>query len=144
MLFILFDIEVVFLYPVGRSPSRRTPVFVLAEVIPLCGPALRGTGSTSGGREPWIGDRTPEASGSRPLEQPQVTGRARARQLKARDMLRGDLTGEDLDKYVEERGRHDHPSRRSSTRPVPIRSSPATFGLACCAIEMMSTVFTAL
>ncbi len=54
-------------------------------------------------------------------------------------MLRGDLTGEDLDKYVEERV-------VTTTLEKVLNSArahsifPATFGLACCAIEMMSTV----
>jgi NADH-quinone oxidoreductase subunit B len=63
----------------------------------------------------------------------------RARQLKARDMLRGDLEGPDLDKFVEE-------SVMTTTLERALnwaRSNsmfPATFGLACCAIEMMSMV----
>ena len=62
----------------------------------------------------------------------------RARQLKARDMLRGDLEGQDLDKYVEERvltttlDRAVDWARGNSLFPL-------TFGLACCAIEMMAT-----
>jgi NADH-quinone oxidoreductase subunit B len=63
----------------------------------------------------------------------------RARQLKARDMLRGDLEGDDLDRYVEERvmtttlDRAMDWARGNSFFPM-------TFGLACCAIEMMSIV----
>jgi NADH-quinone oxidoreductase subunit B len=63
----------------------------------------------------------------------------RARQLKARDMLRGDLQGEDLEKYVQE-------SVLTTTLDRAVnwaRSNamfPLTFGLACCAIEMMSIV----
>ena len=63
----------------------------------------------------------------------------RARQLKARDMLRGDLDGPDLDKYVEESlllttlDRATDWARSNSMFPL-------TFGLACCAIEMMSMV----
>jgi NADH-quinone oxidoreductase subunit B len=62
----------------------------------------------------------------------------RIRQLRARDMLRGGLEGDDLDKYVEERV-------LTTTMDKAVawaRSNalfPATFGLACCAIEMMST-----
>jgi NADH-quinone oxidoreductase subunit B len=67
----------------------------------------------------------------------------RIRQLRARDMLRGDLVGEDLDHYVEERvmtttlERAFHWARSNSL-------FPATFGLACCAIEMMSIVASRL
>jgi NADH-quinone oxidoreductase subunit B len=63
----------------------------------------------------------------------------RIRQLRARDMLRGDLEGEELEKYVEERV-------LTTTMDKAVawaRSNalfPATFGLACCAIEMMSIV----
>jgi NADH-quinone oxidoreductase subunit B len=63
----------------------------------------------------------------------------RIRQLRARDMLRGDLEGRELDRYVEERV-------LTTTLEKAVawaRSNalfPATFGLACCAIEMMSIV----
>ena len=63
----------------------------------------------------------------------------RIRQLRARDMLRGDLEGGELEKYVEERV-------LTTTMDKAVawaRSNalfPATFGLACCAIEMMSIV----
>jgi NADH-quinone oxidoreductase subunit B len=66
-------------------------------------------------------------------------GDFRARQLRARDMLRGDLEGADLDRFVEE-------SVMTTTIDKALnwaRSNalfPATFGLACCAIEMMSIV----
>ena len=63
----------------------------------------------------------------------------RIRQLRARDMLRGDLESRELDAYVEERV-------LTTTMDKAVawaRSNalfPATFGLACCAIEMMSIV----
>jgi NADH-quinone oxidoreductase subunit B len=63
----------------------------------------------------------------------------RVRQLKARDMLRGDLQGQDLDDYVESRV-------LTTTLDKAVDWArgnslfPATFGLACCAIEMMSIV----
>jgi NADH-quinone oxidoreductase subunit B len=63
----------------------------------------------------------------------------RARQLQARDMLRGDLDGEDLDRYVEERV-------LTTTLDKAVGWAqgnsiyPLTFGLACCAIEMMTIV----
>ena len=63
----------------------------------------------------------------------------RARQLMARDMLRGDLEGEELEKYVEK-------SIMTTTLEKAVAWSqgnsiyPMTFGLACCAIEMMSIV----
>lgn len=61
----------------------------------------------------------------------------RAKQLKARDMLRGDLEGQQLEEYVEERivtttlEKAFDWARSNSMFPL-------TFGLACCAIEMMS------
>jgi NADH-quinone oxidoreductase subunit B len=63
----------------------------------------------------------------------------RIRQLRARDMLRGNLEGEDLEKYVQERV-------ITTTLDKAVNWArgnamfPATFGLACCAIEMMSIV----
>jgi len=63
----------------------------------------------------------------------------RIRQLRAQDMLRGDIKDDDLQKYVEERV-------LTTTLDKAVawaRSNamfPATFGLACCAIEMMSIV----
>jgi len=63
----------------------------------------------------------------------------RIQQLRARDMLRGDLEGGELEKYVEERV-------LTTTLDKAVRWAqsnalfPATFGLACCAIEMMSIV----
>jgi NADH-quinone oxidoreductase subunit B len=73
------------------------------------------------------------------LEQPGSPEELRARQLKARDMLRGDLEGADLDAYVEERV---VTTTLEKVLNVARANSifPATFGLACCAIEMMSTV----
>jgi len=63
----------------------------------------------------------------------------RARQLRARDMLRGDLDGADLEKYVQE-------SILTTTLDKAVAWArgnsmyPLTFGLACCAIEMMGIV----
>ena len=63
----------------------------------------------------------------------------RARQLRARDMLRGTLDDAELDRYVEERVLTTTLEKALNWA----RSNalwPATFGLACCAIEMMSIV----
>ena len=63
----------------------------------------------------------------------------RVRQLRARDMLRGDLEAEELEEYVKERiitttlDKAVAWARGNSMFPL-------TFGLACCAIEMMSMV----
>ena len=63
----------------------------------------------------------------------------RARGLRARDLLRGDLEGLELERAVEQ-------SILTTTLDKAVdwaRSNslfPATFGLACCAIEMMSIV----
>jgi NADH-quinone oxidoreductase subunit B len=63
----------------------------------------------------------------------------RSRQLLARDMLTGELEGDALERYVEQRvmtttvDKAVAWSRGNSLYPL-------TFGLACCAIEMMSIV----
>jgi NADH-quinone oxidoreductase subunit B len=63
----------------------------------------------------------------------------RIRQLQARDLLRGDLEDGDLERYVEERV-------LTTTLDKAVAWAqgnsiyPLTFGLACCAIEMMSIV----
>jgi NADH-quinone oxidoreductase subunit B len=63
----------------------------------------------------------------------------RSRQLLARDMLRGDLEGDALERYVEQ-------SVMTTTVDKAVAWArgnsffPLTFGLACCAIEMMSIV----
>ena len=63
----------------------------------------------------------------------------RIRRLTAHDMLRDDLDGEDLERYVEK-------SVMTTTLDKAVAWArgnsffPLTFGLACCAIEMMSIV----
>jgi len=74
-----------------------------------------------------------------PLDQPSSIEALRVRQLRARDLQRGDLEGDDLERHVEE-------SVLATTLERVLNWGranavfPATFGLACCAIEMMSVV----
>jgi NADH-quinone oxidoreductase subunit B len=74
-----------------------------------------------------------------PLSREPLPDNFRSRQLKAREMLAGDLEGEDLERYVEERV-------LTTTLDKAVAWArgnsffPLTFGLACCAIEMMSIV----
>src|SRR3954447_3128123 len=66
-------------------------------------------------------------------------GDLRVRQLRARQMLRGELEGEDLQRYVEERVATTTLERAQNWA----RSNacwPLGFGLACCAIEMITTL----
>ena len=63
----------------------------------------------------------------------------RSRQLTAQQMLRGELEGPELEKHVEESvltTTLDKAARWAAANAM----FPATFGLACCAIEMMSIV----
>ncbi len=77
--------------------------------------------------------------GLSPLDQPKSPDELRVRQMKARDMLRGDLEGTDLTEYVESRvGLTTLEKAQNWARGNAMW--PATFGLACCAIEMMSMV----
>lgn len=73
------------------------------------------------------------------VTQPSTPEEFRARQLRARDMLRGELEGEDLDKFVE-----DAVVTTTLEKALNWARSqtvfPMTFGLACCALEMMSIV----
>ena len=63
----------------------------------------------------------------------------RIRQLRARDMLRGDIADSELEKHV-----HERILTTTLDKAVDWARGnslfPATFGLACCAIEMMSIV----
>jgi NADH-quinone oxidoreductase subunit B len=63
----------------------------------------------------------------------------RSRQLMARDMLRGDLEGDDFDRIVEQAVMTTTLDRAVSWAQGN-SMFPLTFGLACCAIEMMSIV----
>lgn len=74
-----------------------------------------------------------------PLDQPRTPEELRVRQTRARDLLRGDLDGPDLEKHVEQSllmTRLEKALNWGRANAV----FPATFGLACCAIEMMSIV----
>jgi NADH-quinone oxidoreductase subunit B len=66
-------------------------------------------------------------------------GEFRARQLTARAMLRGELEGPDLEKAVEQ-GVLTTTIERAANWARANAFMPATFGLACCAMEMMAIV----
>jgi NADH-quinone oxidoreductase subunit B len=69
----------------------------------------------------------------------QKLGDLRVRQLRAQQLLRGGLEGEDLERYVEERVI----TTTLETAQNWARANalwPAQFGLACCAIEMIPTM----
>ena len=66
-------------------------------------------------------------------------GDFRARQLRARQMLAGELEGPELERHIEERLLTTTIERAANwARANGIM--PATFGLACCAIEVMGAV----
>ena len=67
------------------------------------------------------------------------SGEFRARGLRARQMLNGELEGSDLDAYVEERLMTTTLDKAANWARGNA-FMPATFGLACCAIEMMAAV----
>jgi NADH-quinone oxidoreductase subunit B len=66
-------------------------------------------------------------------------GEFRSRQLRAQQMLRGELEGPELEQYVEER-LLTTTLQKAANWAAGNALFPATFGLACCAIEMMSIV----
>jgi NADH-quinone oxidoreductase subunit B len=74
-----------------------------------------------------------------PGEQPRTPEEFRAKQLRARDLLRGNLEGRDLEQAVEQ---GVLTTTLEKTLNIARSNSifPATFGLACCAIEFMSIV----
>jgi NADH-quinone oxidoreductase subunit B len=63
----------------------------------------------------------------------------RARQLRARDMLRGDLDGPELERHVEE-SVLTTTLEKAGRWAVGNANFPLSFGLACCAIEWMSHI----
>jgi NADH-quinone oxidoreductase subunit B len=73
------------------------------------------------------------------VKREQIPSDLRIRQLRARDMLRGDLGDEDLERYVEERV-----LTTTVDKAVGWAQGnslyPLTFGLACCAIEQIHIV----
>ena len=66
-------------------------------------------------------------------------GEFRARQLRARDMLRGDLEGPELEQHVEE-SVLTTTLDKAANWAAGNAMFPATFGLASCALEMMAMV----
>ena len=74
-----------------------------------------------------------------PLEEPPAPGDLRVRQLRARDLLRGDLEGAELEQHVEESVLTTNLDKALNWGRANAMF-PLTFGLACCAIEMMSIV----
>jgi NADH-quinone oxidoreductase subunit B len=74
------------------------------------------------------------------VKREKVSAAPLAKQHRASEMLRGvDLSGADLDKYVEERVLTTTLEKALNWGRANAMW-PATFGLACCAIEMMSIV----
>jgi len=83
---------------------------------------------------------TPSAPGAQPAAgAPDTQSDFRARGLLARDMLRGDLEGQDLERYVEERVMLTTLDRATAWAQGN-SFFPLTFGLACCGIEFMHII----
>jgi NADH-quinone oxidoreductase subunit B len=68
-----------------------------------------------------------------------LDGDFRVQQLRARQMLRGDIEGDDLERYVQERVLL---TRLETAQNWARRNAlfPLGFGLACCAIEMITLI----
>ena len=67
------------------------------------------------------------------------SGDFRARQLRARDMLRGELDEEELEKHVEQ-SVLTTTLEKAASWAAGNANFPLSFGLACCAIEWMSHI----
>jgi len=67
------------------------------------------------------------------------SGDLRIRQARARQLLRGELDGEDLERYVEERVVMTNLEKAQNWARANA-AWPLGFGLACCAIEMITTL----
>lgn len=77
--------------------------------------------------------------GLAPLAEPGSPEHLRIRQLRARDLLRGDLTDEELERYAADSvftGRLEDVLNWARSNSM----FPMTFGFACCAIEMIALV----
>ena len=94
MLFILFDIEVIFLFPVAIQ-LQAFGTFALVETIVFIVAA-------DGRLHLRVAARSPRMEIKRERLGSGADGEFRARQLRARDMLRGDLEGPELEQHVEE------------------------------------------
>ena len=107
MLFILFDIEVIFLYPVAVH-LKASGAFVLGEIARVRGAAggrVRVRVAQGCARVEVKRERLVEPFDA---EQPRTAEELRVRQLRARDLLRGDLEGADLDAVRRGARAHDH------------------------------------
>ena len=131
MLFILFDIETIFLFPVAVQ-LKAFGTFALVEIVRVHRAAVRG-----------LRLRVAQRGTGMEIVRQQLgngnDGEFRARQLSARRMLTGELDGSDLDAYVEERVMTTTLDKAANWARGNA-FMPATFGLACCAIEMMAAV----
>jgi NADH-quinone oxidoreductase subunit B len=83
--------------------------------------------------------RREKLRGLAPLAEPGSPEHLRVRQLRARDLLRGDLTDEQLEEHVSQSVLTTSLEKLLSWGASNSMFS-MTFGLACCAIEMMSMV----
>ncbi len=131
MLFILFDIETIFLFPVAVQ-LKAFGTFALVGDLRVHRAAVRG-----------LHLRLAQRGTGMEIVRQQLgngdDGEFRARQLRARQMLTGELDGSDLDAYVEERVMTTTMDKAANWARGNA-FMPATFGLACCAIEMMAAV----
>ena len=101
--------------PTASSSWSRSSIFV---VLLLVGARLRlGAGSA----RLEIERRKPRLGAARAAAHPEEF---RAKALRARDMLRGDLEGRDLERVRRGERLHHHPGEGRSTGPAPTRSSP--------------------
>ena len=141
MVFIVFDVEIVFLYPLAVTLRRPRDYGLVAMGIFAAAVRGRRSPTCSPGRA-RLGPAAPHRAGLGRRGAAHVgrsTAPTSARSGRPPSAGRGGLTCGDAARGHARTTSSPAGSRTSSSGPRRNSMWPATFGLACCAIEMMAT-----